>query len=321
MPAVSRLLKQRYQLTKQLGVGGYGIVYKALDMEFGGRPVAIKEMSQAELDGKDRAAATEAFKQEAFMLAGLTHPNLPSIYDYFTENGRWYLVMSYIEGETLEAYMNRSAGGKLPVEKVLMIGSQLASVLSYLHRRNPPIIFRDLKPSNIMRIPDGQIYLIDFGIARHFKVGQSKDTIALGSPGYAAPEQYGRAQSTPQTDVYSLGATLHHMLTGIDPSDSPFNHTPLDLPRYPQLKILISCMLEMDPRKRPASMGNIKRELQRISSGRSYPSGMSPHSRPKQHSTPQSYSQEYRAKSNFWRALLAPSTPAEYTPKEREMGR
>jgi len=315
--AQSPLLKQRYQRIKQLGIGGYGIVHKALDTEFGGRLVAIKEMSQTEMDGKDRATATEAFKQEAFMLAALTHPNLPSIYDYFTENGRWYLVMSYIEGETLEAYLNRSAGGKLPVEKVLMIGSQLASVLSYLHKRNPPIIFRDLKPSNIMRIPEGLIYLIDFGIARHFKVGQSKDTIALGSPGYAAPEQYGRAQSTPQTDVYSLGATLHHMLTGIDPSDSPFNHIPLDLPRYPQLSILISCMLEMDPRKRPASMGNIKRELQRISSGRSYPSGIPSYSQARQQSVPQTSSHMPSVKPKFWQALLTPSFPAGYTQEGR----
>lgn len=305
------LLKQRYQLIKQVGVGGYGIVHKALDTEFGGRLVAIKEMSQAEMNGNDRAEATEAFKREAFMLASLTHPNLPSIYDYFTENGRWYLVMSYIEGETLEAYLNRSSGGRLPVEKVLLIGSQLASVLSYLHKRNPPIIFRDLKPANIMRIPEGQIYLIDFGIARHFKVGQSKDTIALGSPGYAAPEQYGRAQSTPQTDVYSLGATLHHMLTGIDPSDSPFNHPPLDLPRYPQLNILITCMLDMDPRKRPASMGNIKRELQRISSGRSHPPDISSHGQPKQPRIPQPSSQIQRIRGRFWQALSKPSLSEE----------
>jgi Protein kinase domain len=310
-PVQSPLLKQRYKLIKQVGIGGYGIVYKALDTEFGGRLVAIKEMSQTEMSGKARAEATEAFKREAFMLASLTHPNLPSIYDYFTENGRWYLVMSYIEGETLEAYLNRSSGGKLPVEKVLLIGSQLASVLSYLHKRNPPIIFRDLKPSNIMRIPEGQVYLIDFGIARHFKVGQPKDTIALGSPGYAAPEQYGRAQSTPQTDVYSLGATLYHMLTGIDPSDNPFNHPPLDLPNYPQLSILISCMLDMDPRKRPASMGNIKRELQRISSGRSHPPNIPSHGQPKPQSIPQTTSQIQRARGKFWQALLKSSLPEE----------
>ncbi len=310
-PVQSSLLKRRYKLIKQVGIGGYGIVHKALDTEFGGRLVAIKEMSQTEMDGKARAEATEAFKREAFMLASLTHPNLPSIYDYFTENGRWYLVMSYIEGETLEAYLNRSSGGKLPVEKVLLIGSQLASVLSYLHKRNPPIIFRDLKPSNIMRIPEGQIYLIDFGIARHFKVGQPKDTIALGSPGYAAPEQYGRAQSTPQTDVYSLGATLYHMLTGIDPSDSPFNHPPLDLPHYPQLNILITCMLDMDPRKRPASMGNIKRELQRISSGRSHPPNIPAHGQPKQQGIPPSTSQIQRTRGKFWQALLKSSLPEE----------
>jgi serine/threonine protein kinase len=307
------LLKQRYQLVRQLGAGGYGVVHKALDMEFGGRQVAIKEMSQAELPGKDVATATDAFKREAFMLAALTHPNLPSIYDYFNENGRWYLVMSYIEGETLEAYLNRSAGRKLPVEKVLMLGIQLASVLSYLHTRNPPIIFRDLKPSNIMRTPENQIYLIDFGIARHFKVGQPKDTVALGSPGYAAPEQYGRAQSTPQTDVYSLGATLHQMLTGIDPSNTPFNHAPLHLPHYPQLSILIACMLDMDPRKRPASMGNIKRELQRISSGRSHPpsQGISSRNQAKQHHISPPSLQVHRFGSKLWQSFLTSATPNE----------
>jgi serine/threonine protein kinase len=312
------LLKQRYQLLKTLGVGGYGIVHKASDTEFGGRLVAIKEMSQAKMDRKDRAAATEAFKREAYMLAALTNPNLPSIYDYFTENGRWYLVMSYIEGETLEAYLNRSLGGRLPVEKVLMIGSQLASVLSYLHKRNPPIIFRDLKPSNIMRTPEGQIYLIDFGIARHFKVGQPKDTIALGSPGYAAPEQYGRAQSTPQTDVYSLGATLHYMLTGIDPSDTPFNLAPLDLPHYPQLSILITCMLDMDPLKRPASMGNIKRELQRISSGRSYSPGIPPCNQPRPYILPQP-SSHVPGVRGLWQALFNSPIPPHYTPERPGM--
>jgi serine/threonine protein kinase len=313
------LLKDRYQVLKKLGAGGYGTVYKAQDTEFGGRMVAIKEMSQRELDGKDKAEAIEAFKKEAFMLAPLTHPNLPSIYDYFTENDRSYLVMSFIEGETLEEYLNRSPGGKLPVDKVLMIGTQLASVLSYLHRRNPPIIFRDLKPANIMRILDGQIYLIDFGIARHFKVGQLKDTIALGSPGYAAPEQYGRAQSTPQTDVYSLGATLHHMLTGIDPSENPFSHAPLDLPHHPQLSILISCMLDMDPRKRPASMGNIKRELQRIISGRSYPSGH-PLYNPLKPSVVQS-SQPHHARGRLWPSLAAPRVPVGYEHRERGIRR
>jgi serine/threonine protein kinase len=263
------VLKHRYRLRKKVGSGGYGDVYKAVDSQFGDRQVAIKEMSQNGLNPQEISKASEAFKREAFMLAALTHPGLPSIYDYFAENDRWYLVMSFIEGETLEAYLNRSKNGCLPIDKVLYIGIQLASVLSYLHARKPPIIFRDLKPSNVMRTYDGQIYLVDFGIARHFKAGQPKDTIALGSPGYAAPEQYGRSQTTPQTDVYSLGVMLHQMLSGFDPSEDPFNLPPLQIPQYPQLRILISCMLEMDPKKRPASMGNIKRELQRISTGRS----------------------------------------------------
>ncbi len=269
VPSVQgELLKQRYHLKKKVGSGGYGDVYKAIDRQFN-RLVAIKEMSQNGLSLQEISEASEAFKHEAFLLAALTHPGLPSIYDYFEENNRWYLVMSFIEGETLESYLNRSKNGCLPVDKVLYIAIQLASVLSYLHARKPPIIFRDLKPSNVMRTYDGQIYLVDFGIARHFKAGQLKDTIALGSPGYAAPEQYGRSQTTPQTDVYSLGVLLHQMLSGFDPSESPFNLPPLNIPHYPQLCILISCMLEMDSKKRPASMGNIKRELQRISTGRS----------------------------------------------------
>jgi serine/threonine protein kinase len=274
----SVLLKQRYRLRKKVGSGGYGDVYKALDSQFADRLVAVKEMSQNGLSSQEIHEASEAFKHEAFLLAALTHPGLPSIYDYFTENDRWYLVMSFIEGETLESYLNRSKHGRLPVTKVLYIGVQLASVLSYLHSRKSPIIFRDLKPSNIMRTYDGQIYLVDFGIARHFKPGQAKDTIALGSPGYAAPEQYGRSQTTPQTDVYSLGVILHQMLSGFDPADKPFNLPDLHIPEYPQLHILIACMLEMDPKKRPASMGNIKRELQRISTGRS--------SLPSQHNHP-----------------------------------
>ncbi len=264
-----RVLKQRYRVLKQVGSGGYGVVYKAADIQFGQRHVAVKEMSQRGLSPEEIAEATDAFKREAFMLAGLTHPNLPSIYDYFIEDGRCYLVMSFIEGETLEDYLKRAKDGCLPVEKVLHIGVQLSSVLSYLHTRNPSIIFRDLKPANVMRTPEGLLYLIDFGIARHFKHGQAKDTLVLGSPGYAAPEQYGRAQTTPQTDVYSLGATLHQLLAGDDPALSPFSHAPLNLPACPALAHLITCMLDRDARKRPASMANIMRELQRMIAGRS----------------------------------------------------
>jgi serine/threonine protein kinase len=269
-PFGKQLLKQRYRILARAGSGGYGQVYEAIDTEFMQRRVAIKEMIQRGLSARDLAEATEGFKREATILAALTHPNLPSIYDFFDEGGNWYVVMSFIEGKTLDDYL-RSKGGRLPVEKVLQIGIQLAGVLSYLHTRRPPIIFRDLKPTNVMRTPEGQIYLIDFGIARHFKQGQAKDTMVLGSPGYAAPEQYGRAQTTPQADIYSLGAVLHELLSGKSPTQSPFSQKPLDLPHYPQLSNLIQCMLETDSKKRPASMRNIQNELQRILNGKALP--------------------------------------------------
>ncbi len=260
------LLKQRYRILAPLGAGGFAEVYQAADSQFGGRLVAIKAMSIEALSSREVSEATEAFEREAFLLANLVHPNLPAIYDYFYENQHWYLVMSFIEGTTLEQYL-KSRGGRLPVEKVLPIGIQLCTVLGYLHKRQPPIIFRDLKLTNVMRTPERQLYLIDFGVARLFKHGKARDTMALGSPGYAAPEQYGRAQTTPQADIYSLGATLHVLLSGVDPSDAPFHFAPLHIPAYPDLNTLIMNMVENDARKRPPSMSLVKQELQRIALG------------------------------------------------------
>ncbi len=141
------------------------------------------------------------------------------------------------------------------------------TVLDYLHTRQPPIIFRDLKPANIMRTADNHVYLIDFGIARHFKPGKAKDTIPLGSKGYAAPEQYGKAQSTPQSDIYGLGATLHQLLTGDDPTLNPFRFALIHVGKSPiaaPLNALLKQMLEMEMSKRPASMAVVKRELERL---------------------------------------------------------
>src|ERR1700753_3581642 len=117
----------------------------------------------------------------------------------------------------------------LSVDEIVNIGLQLCDVLDYLHSQSQPIIFRDLKPSNVMRTDQGVIYLIDFGIARYFKPGKLKDTIPFGSPGYAAPEQYGKGQTTAQADIYSLGALLYYMLSGLDPAENPFHFAPLRL--------------------------------------------------------------------------------------------
>jgi len=244
-----------------------GAVYKAEDTKLGSRLVAIKEMSQSNLSSREIAIATNAFKQEAHMLAGLQHPNLPSIHDYFNQHGRSYLVMSFIEGETLEHYLETTNKGHLTIREVLEIGIQLCTVLDFLHSRQPPIIFRDLKPSNIMRTPNGHIYLIDFGIVRHFKPGQTWDTKALGTLGYAAPEQYGKAQTTPRADIYGLGATLHYLLSGNDPINTPFRFTPLhfqDQTELLDLEMLVIQMVDMDEHKRPGSIAAIKQELQRI---------------------------------------------------------
>jgi eukaryotic-like serine/threonine-protein kinase len=277
------MLKEHYRIIAHIGSGGHGEVYKALDTQFADRPVAIKALCKDMLSPVEAAEVSEAFKHEAFLLAKLMHPNLPAIYEYFAEQHSWYLVMSFIEGESLEQHLERM-GGSLAVEEALQIGLHLCSVLEYLHNRQPPIIFRDLKPSNVMRTPEGQLYLIDFGIARIFKHGQTRDTTALGSPGYAAPEQYGRAQSTLRNDIYSLGATLYHLLSGRDPSEPPLLFPTLQLPAYPGLAELIARMLEQDAARRPANMAEVRQELQCIASGR--PLGLAPREIPRQHPSP-----------------------------------
>src|SRR6266446_9322980 len=222
----SYLLHSRYSIVSQVGTGGFGAVYQARDMLFSNRLVAIKEMSQDGLSPQELAEASAAFEHEALLLTDLIHPNLPRIHDHFTENGRSYVVMDFIAGDTLEDYVDKFVR-RFSIESALEIGLQLCTVLDYLHTRQPPLIFRDLKPANIMRTADNHVYLIDFGIARHFKPGKAKDTVPLGSRGYAAPEQYGKAQTTPQSDIYGLGATLHQLLTGDDPSLALFHFEPL----------------------------------------------------------------------------------------------
>jgi tetratricopeptide (TPR) repeat protein/tRNA A-37 threonylcarbamoyl transferase component Bud32 len=261
------LLNNRYQLERLIGQGGMGAVYKAMDTTFNNRLVAIKEMSRAGLADSRIQEAEQAFQREASLLTGLLHPNLPRIYDSFTEEERSYLVMDFIEGETLDDYLEKAGGNPLPLEQVLKWGEELCDVLSYLHDHQPPIIFRDLKPSNVMIDKRGHIFLIDFGIARIFKPGKQHDTVALGSPGYAAPEQYGKAQSTPRSDIYSLGALLHYLLTGVDPSEQPFFFRPASQlnPKVPlELENLLKQMLEMNAEHRPASMHVVADTLRQI---------------------------------------------------------
>src|SRR6266566_182812 len=266
-PSREPLLKERYRILVAVGQGGFGAVYKVEDTQGGNRLLAMKEINLSALAAQEAIEATDAFNREVYLLSDLTHPNLPCIYDHFTDREHWYLVMDYIEGETLEQYLDRIVSGRLPLEEVLDIGIQLCTVLDYLHTREPSIIFRDLKPANVMRTSASHLYLIDFGIARHFKPGQPRDTIPLGSPGYAAPEQYGRAQTTPRADIYSLGALLHQLLTGNNPAQNPFRfeRAPLQAQSIPhRLQSLVMQMVQMDVHKRPSSMALVKQELEQI---------------------------------------------------------
>ena len=233
-------MQNRYRIQRQIGGGGMGTVYLAEDTRLAGRRCAIKEMSPAALPPKDRSWATNAFRQEAQMLANLDHPGLTAVTDFFFEFGNWYLVMDFVEGETLGDRLDRLTDRRLPLREALDITRQLCTVLEFLHGQRPPVVFRDLKPGNVMLTPEGEIKLIDFGIARFFKPGRSRDTVNLGTPGYAAPEQYGgKGQTDPRSDIYSLGVLLHEMLTGYDPQATPFN-----LPRPRSLEPAIPLAVE-----------------------------------------------------------------------------
>ncbi|SRR6266849_2890496 len=266
-PASLALLAGRYRIIDMVGKGGFGAVYKAQDLRRNGALVAIKSINLHGLSPEEIIEATDTFNREVSLLSGLTHPNLPRIYDHFTDPEHWYLAMDFIEGETLDEYLSKVRRGHLAVETVLYIGIQLCTVLDYLHTQQPPIIFRDVKPANVMRTANGHLYLIDFGIARRFTPGQKRDTTVLGSPGYAPPEQYGKAQTTVQSDIYSLGATLCSLLTGNDPSESTFGYTSSsvqDREVPANLERLLVQMVELDASKRPASMDSVKRALQGI---------------------------------------------------------
>ena len=250
-----QILQQRYHIVSHVGQGGMGAVYQAQDSRLGNRLVAVKEFDPArpQLSVQDRQAALQAFQQEAAILSGLSHPSLTAVYDYFLENNNFYLVMEFVQGETLAQAWRRS-GQRFAEAQVITWAEELCNVLGYLHGQHPPIIFRDLKPDNIIVQPDGYLKLIDFGIARHFTPGKTSDTTRFGTPGYAAPEQYGRGQTDARSDIYALGVIMHQLLTGYDPTSTPF-HLPAIEQLAPQVsppvKQTITQALEMEPAKRP----------------------------------------------------------------------
>jgi serine/threonine protein kinase len=247
------LLKRRYRILRKIAQGGMGAVYEASDPAHSTTHWAVKEMSPASLPTSERTQAISDFRREAQILATLNHPNLPHVAETFEEMGKYFLVMEFIAGRTLLNMVDTSVGF-IPEERVMVWARQLFDVLHYLHSQDPPIIYRDVKPANIMLVESTErIKLIDFGIARFHKSGKVQDTEAFGTAGYAPPEQYGKGQTDQRSDVYALGATLHHILTKQDPSLNPFNWVParrLNPHISPSLENALMIATSLDPARR-----------------------------------------------------------------------
>jgi serine/threonine-protein kinase len=260
------VIGERYRVVRELGGGGMKLVYLVEDSHLN-RKAALAEMIDSFTRRSDQAAAIAAFEREADLLAELESEYIPRIFDRFSEHNRHYLVMEYVPGRTLEERLT-AAGGKLDENFVIAVATQLLEALEYLHGLTPPIIYRDLKPSNVIVRASGRIKMVDFGIARHF---QPKSTATMiGTQGYAPPEQYlGKAEA--RSDLYALGATLHHLLTGRDPTAAPpFSFPPtsqLEPEISPALAELVDEALAYDVDRRIPSAPEFTRRLRLINAG------------------------------------------------------
>lgn len=259
-------LQDRYLILGSIGSGGMSSVYKGRDLHFPNvtKLVAVKEMINLASDPTMHEMIIKNFERESDMLATLVHPAIPRIYDYFSHESSSYLVMEFIEGQDLEAIL-RESEGFLDEEQVISWAVELCDVLSYIHNHKPqPVVFRDMKPSNVMIDQLGHIRLIDFGIARNFQPGE-KGTM-IGTEGYSPPEQY-RGEASPAGDIYALGATLHHLLTSRDPrAEPPFSFAERPIREInpevsPQLEEAVRVALAYEPDERYPSAEAFKEAL------------------------------------------------------------
>ncbi len=224
MARIGEIVDGKYEILREIGRGGMSVVYLAMDKRLN-KQWAIKEFRK-DKDDASKQVALKALLDEANLMKKLDHPTLPRIVDIINLQTSVYIVMDYIEGESLNKVLD--SYGAQPQEAVIEWAKQLSDVLDYLHTQNPPVIYRDMKPANIMLKPDGTVRLIDFGIAREYKEGKAGDTEAIGTRGYAAPEQFGgRGQTDARTDIYSLGVTLYHLVTGQNPAEPPYEIYPI----------------------------------------------------------------------------------------------
>jgi outer membrane protein assembly factor BamB/tRNA A-37 threonylcarbamoyl transferase component Bud32 len=259
------ILQDRYEILGVHGVGGMGAVYRARDLRFAAveKPVAVKEMSNTAPDPRLRRIGIQNFEREANILASLSHPAIPKIFDFFSEGERSYLIMEFVEGETLEVLLETHTH-PFSQEEVTDWGLQICDVLVYLHGHKPPVIFRDIKPGNLMLTHDNRIMVIDFGIAKVFEHGQRGTMI--GTEGYSPPEQY-RGAAEPRGDLYALGATLHHLLTGRNPQLEPpftFHERPIRMfnPNISaELEAVVMKALSYDVQERYATSAEMAQAL------------------------------------------------------------
>ncbi len=266
------VLNSRYTILRKVGGGGMGAVYLATDQNLGGVERAVKEMVQSSIEEEAQLKAIEDFKRESMILSSLDHPSIPTIYDYFYDEAecRFYLVMKYISGGDLASRLRAAPGGKIEERLVAEWALQISDVLAYLHGLPTTIVYRDLKPSNIMLDGNtGRVMLIDFGIARSIN-HQERGVTAVGTMGYAPPELFS-GQVEPRSDIYSLGSTMFHLLTGADPQNNPllifdFQKNPRPRQINPQLsdqmeRILMRCV-EYNAESRFSSAKELKTVLE-----------------------------------------------------------
>lgn len=217
-------IDNKYEILKEIGRGGMSTVYLAMDKRLN-KQWAIKEIKKVANDANNEIVV-QSLLIEANLMKRLDHAALPRIVDIIDDGKVIYIIMDYIEGESLDKILMNN--GAQPQDVVIEWAKQLCDVLGYLHRQNPPIIYRDMKPSNVMLKPEGKLKVIDFGIAREYKEHNVADTVSLGTKGYAAPEQFGgRGQTDPRTDIYCLGVTLYHLVTGHNPAEYPYEMYPI----------------------------------------------------------------------------------------------
>jgi len=249
------MLENRYKILHLIKAGGMGAVYKAINCKLESI-CAVKELVPCHMEEEEEEKSKEWFKREAKLLARLDHPNLPKVFDYFIINDRYYLVMNFVDGEDLYTKLAIEGNPGFPQDKVVEWAKAVLEVLDYLHGQDPVIIYRDIKPANIMVNKYGRVMLVDFGLARTVHNFSIKKT-ARGTFGYAPLEQY-EGEAEPRSDIYALGATMHHLLTGIEPFSFRFDPLREILPDIsPELEKIVMKSLEVEVERRFSSAGEM----------------------------------------------------------------